>query len=151
MGHQTLVHGYIRYTEGVERARLNREGIAALPEWSAEANPLVSRDMFAQPHHGYLGELIPFGRIYNGVEGHWQRWREDFEALLRTLYWDEVEVWVQTEFWGEFHCSWSRRAPEDEEITEEAREDASIGMSLDEPLEPTTHWLYRGPERTVVR
>jgi hypothetical protein len=107
--------------------------------------------MFAHPHYGYLGEMITFGRLYNGVEGYWQRWREDFESLLRTLRWDEVEVWVQTEFWGEFRCSWSRRTPDEEDTTEELGMDASSDSLPDKPLEPTTQWLYWGPGRNVVR
>ena len=154
MGHKTILHGYIACVFGLEYARLNGAGLASLPEWSAETNnPLVSRDMFAQPHNGYLGPIIAFGRSYSGVEGHWQRWREEFESLLRTLYWDEAHVWVETELWGDFHCSWSKRVPDpdEEEPAEERSAHAPGDTSQDEQLGPTTNWLYRGPERNVVR
>ena len=103
MGHTTILHGYIRCVGGEEYDRLNGEGLDALPKWSAEAQPLISRDMFALSRAGYQGPLIAFGRSYSGVESYWQRWREEFESLLRTLYWDEAHVWVETEWWGDFH------------------------------------------------
>jgi len=157
MGHQTILHGYIVEewrTSPLDYSRLNDERIAALPEWTAETNPLVSCDMFATPRYGYLGRIIPFGRSYSGVEGHWQRWRDGFEALLRTLYWVKVQVWVETENWGDYHCTWTKRTPDPEQdagVTEEAGEDDRQVAVPDEPLGPTEDWYYCGPERNVVR
>lgn len=105
MGHISIVHGYI---EGLGvHAHHNAERIAALPEH--DTRPYLTRDMFAVPSmkHSYENQLITFGLVYNRVELRWQAWLEKFEALLRTMYWDEAHVYLQTDLWGSYHYVWS--------------------------------------------
>ena len=110
MGHPTEVFGYILGID--EFARENGERIAALPE--EDSGPSLTRDMFAVPRieHSYLGHLIPFGLVYKNVEIFWEAWLTKFEALLRTMYWDEAHVYLHTDCWGSFHYKW---VPTDDE------------------------------------
>ena len=101
MGHFTDVYGCI-FGRG-DCAEANAAAIAALPEH--DTWPYVTRDMFAVPKmdYSYHDQLIPFARLYNGVERVWELWLSKFEAVLRTLYWDEVHVHLLTEHWGHYH------------------------------------------------
>jgi hypothetical protein len=73
------------------------------------------------------------------VETRWAAWREQFEALLRTLYWDEAEVWLQTDLWGSYHCTWKRRLPTVDDPNDWP------------PAAPTTEWDYHGPRGNICR
>src|SRR5262245_37123370 len=114
MGHPTKLWGYIDSDE--ESAEANAARIDALPSEREQSDrlPLFTREMFATPRKGYLGQLITFGHYYNGVEARWSVWREQFEALLRTLQWDEAHVWLETDLWGDYHCWWKRSSRHDE-------------------------------------
>ena len=105
MGHVSLVYGYI-YGLG-EHAQANAERIAALPEH--DSRPYLTRDTFAVPRmdHSYWDQLITFGLVYNRAELRWEAWLDKFEALLRTMYWDEAHVYLQTELWGSYHYVWT--------------------------------------------
>jgi hypothetical protein len=148
MGHRSKLFGYIEELDAVNHEHTNlyqqrnEAGIAALPLWTpADDRPLITRDMFALPIAGYLNRLLPFGRAYSGVEGHWDRWRAEFETLLRTLYWDEVYVSVETDCWGSYQCTWTRSYSDEEQEQ----------VAADQPLGPTLDWTYRGPTRAVLR
>jgi hypothetical protein len=146
MAHRTILHGYIdEQVIASSFYRRNDERIAALPDCTRAHCPLITRDLFAAPHHVSLGRIIPFGAAYNGVEGRWKRWREEFEALLRDLYWWETQVWVKTELWGEYHCTWTRMQPDSVGTVPEPKGATPV------ELEPTTLWRYRGPTRAVLR
>jgi hypothetical protein len=95
MGPPTEVFGYILGLD--EFARENGERIAALP--AQDTKPELTRDMFAVPwiEHSYLSQLIPFGLVYKNVEIVWEAWLTKFEALLRTMYWDEAHAYLHTE------------------------------------------------------
>lgn len=127
MGHISIVHGYI-FGLG-EWAQDNAARIAALPEH--DTRPYLTRDMFAVPSmkHSYGDQLITFGLVYNRVEVRWQDWLEKFEALLRTMYWDEAHVYLETELWGNYHYVWTPLP-----------EAAGDG--------PTQRWTFSGGPRT---
>src|SRR5689334_13579512 len=105
MGHISLVYGYI-YGLGTH-AQDNAERIAVLPE--QDCRPYLTRDTFAvrNMEHRYWDQLITFGLVYNRVELFWETWLDKFEALLRTMYWDEAHVYLQTDLWGSYHYVWS--------------------------------------------
>jgi hypothetical protein len=105
VGHTSVVHGYI-FGMGTNVSE-NVASIAALPEH--DTRPYLTRDMFALPHmdHSYWDQLIAFGLVYNRVELWWEAWLEKFEALLRTMYWDEAHVYLQTDLWGSYHYVWT--------------------------------------------
>jgi hypothetical protein len=146
MAHRTILHGYIdEQLIASSYSQRNDRRIAALPDCTRSHCPLITRDLFAAPRHASLGRIIPFGAAYNGVEGRWKRWREEFEALLRDLYWWETQVWVKTESWGEYHCVWTRVLPDG------AHTATQPTRATPTELEPTTQWRYRGPLRSVLR
>jgi hypothetical protein len=146
MAHRTILHGYIdEQVIASSYYRRNDKRIAALPDCTRSHCPLITRDLFAAPHRASLGRIIPFGAAYNGVEGRWKRWREEFEALLRDLYWWKTQVWVETELWGEYHCVWTRALPDSVDPAPEPNSTTAGELA------PTTLWRYRGPSRAVLR
>jgi len=61
--------------------------------------------MFAVPdkHCGDLElstDVMHFGASYRGVEHEWQYWLEQFEKLLRKMYWVSATVHLETELSG---------------------------------------------------
>jgi len=146
MAHRTILHGYIdEQLIAKSYSQRNDARIAALPICARGHCPLITRDLFAVPHYVSMGRIIPFGAAYNGVEGRWNRWRDEFEALLRTLYWWEAQVWVETEVWGAYHCTWTSIQPDVTDDTSESSPAPAV------ELQPITLWRYRGPARNVVR
>jgi hypothetical protein len=146
MAHRTILHGYIdEQLIASSYSQRNDRRIAALPDCMRSHCPLITRDLFAEPHHASLGRIIPFGAAYNGVERRWKRWREEFETLLRTLYWWKTQVWVETELWGEYHCTWTRVMSDGVDTVTEPNGATAV------ELEPTTVWRYCGPLRGVLR
>jgi hypothetical protein len=146
MSHRTIVHGYIdEQLVAKSYSQRNDARIAALPNSTRRHCPLITRDLFAAPHHVLLGRIIPFGAAYSGVEDHWNRWRDEFEALLRTLYWWETQVWVETELSGAFHCTWTCVLPDGADTVSESSAAPAV------ELQPITLWRFRGPTRNVLR
>ena len=145
MSHRTILHGYIdEQLIAKSYSRRNDARLAALPNCARGQCPLITGDLFATPRHVSLGRIIPFGAAYNGVERHWNRWRDEFEALLRTLYWWETQVWVETELWGAYHCTWTCLPSDRMEIAPQSGAAAAV------ELQPTTVWRYCGPTRNVL-
>ncbi len=144
MGRATRLHGYI--INWIGHASENLERLATLPEREELPIPLT-RDMFAQAGFGYSAQLIAFGRQYNGVELHWSAWRSKFEDLLRTLYWNEVHVYLETEFSGTYHFWWQRLSPEEKDDEEETLDT----VRQVESEEPTRHWTYDGVKPDLFR
>lgn len=135
MGHSSEVHGYI-LGDG-DYAEHNRARIAALPE--NDTWPYLTRDLFAipRPEHSYESHLISFGTVYNGVESAWEAWLGKFEALLRTLYWSDAHVYLQTELWGSHHYVWK---------SVRSAEEVNEGISG-----PVHTWAFSGGPRTGLR
>jgi hypothetical protein len=135
MGHFTKVYGYIYALGGHDGENAAR--IAALPE--TDTWPYLTRDLFAVPNrqHIYWDQLITFGSLYNGVERAWETWLSKFEALLRTMDWDEAHVFLETELWGSYHYVWEP-LPYDDQPDKSA------------PL-PIQRWKFSGGPRSNIR
>jgi hypothetical protein len=135
MGHFSVVHGYINGPG--DYADENRASIDALP--ADDTWPYLTRDLFAVPSekHSYYEQLITFGTIYNGVERAWKEWLGKFEALLRTMYWYETHVHLETDYWGTYHYVWTSLTP--------------IGVKRGAPESPVQQWTFSGGPRSGIR
>jgi len=72
---------------------------------SAESWTLVNREMFSLPENTMTDislstEVMHFGASYKGVEHEWKYWLEQFENLLRKMYWVSATVHLETEMSG---------------------------------------------------
>lgn len=81
----------------------NRRAMQQLP--SAESWSLVNREMFSLPGQQpmdteMMTEVVHFGASYQGVEHEWNYWLEQFESLLRKMYWVSATVHLETEMSG---------------------------------------------------
>ena len=75
----------------------------ALP--SVESWTLVKREIFVLPvsvteNINLSTEVMHFGASYHGVEHEWKYWLEQFEKLLRKMYWVSATVHLETELSG---------------------------------------------------
>lgn len=103
---ESVVYGCIKnvaLANSSEHRRNNRTAMLNLP--SADSWSLLNREMFALPerHCGDLHlstEVMHFGASYQGVEHEWQYWLEQFENLLRKMYWVSATVHLETELSG---------------------------------------------------
>jgi len=103
---ESVVYGCIKNIIGDElnqHRRHNRDVMQTLP--SAETWSLVNREMFAlnelgASDVGLSTEVVHFGACYQGVEHEWRYWLEQFEALLRKMYWVSATVHLETEMSG---------------------------------------------------
>ncbi len=110
---ESVVYGCIKDTvfrpDGIDRIKVNRHAMASLP--SAESWSLLSREMFtsssqlASDIHQHT-EIVHFGAPYLGIEYEWQMWLEQFEALLRKMYWVSAYVHLETELSGVHSFVW---------------------------------------------
>lgn len=117
----TIVYGYIRDRVAEPRGEFGRQRRLAnyrvlmdLPAPSA-AN-LIHRGMFAIPEPGDPGwsiQVLPFGDCRGGLEYHWDAWIEQFEELLRQLYWHRVTVHLETQALGTHTFRWEARGEGD--------------------------------------
>ena len=137
MGHFTTLFGYINCDEDFFEE--NRESINALS--ADDTWPYLTRDLFAAPNseHSYDGQLITFGTIYNGVERVWEEWLNKFEKLLRTMHWSDAHVYLQTEWWGNYHYTWQFLIPNTASLMEDTTSPSS------------DHWDFFGGPRTRLR
>ncbi len=108
MNQESIVYGCIKDTaeeEIAERRRINQAAIESLA--SAESWPVLSREMFtASSGTGDISfhtDVTHFGASYQGVEYEWKHWLEQFENLLRKMYWVSATVHLETELSGS-HC-----------------------------------------------
>lgn len=103
---ESVVYGCIKNVaadSGVEHRRNNRAAMLELP--SAESWSLVNREMFALPEKQCADlhlatDVMHFGASYQGVEHEWKYWLEQFEKLLRKMYWVSATVHLETELSG---------------------------------------------------
>ena len=134
MSHISEIYGCIIGPDYYEQTTLmwrrNADRINALAD--ADDWPPLTRDMFAVPEdeHNFNIQMIAFCASQNGVH-LWARWLEKFETLLKTLYWDEVNLHLRTEAWGTFHYVWT-----------------PLGHSLTgKSPSPVTEWEFMGGPR----
>jgi len=112
MQEESVVYGCIKdsvYAQDVAaRMEVNRTALEALP--SIEHWPLLSREMFATTQHAtdinLHTEIVHFGASYHGIEYEWHLWLQQFEALLRKMYWVSVSVQLETEMSGTHSFTW---------------------------------------------
>ncbi|UVE19091.1 hypothetical protein NVV93_06865 [Pseudomonas sp. LS44] len=114
MESESIVYGCIRDwpsadpEQRAERRATNQRELAALPAGSDW--PFLGRDMFSccqQPGEGlYQTQVIHFGASYRAVEYEWKLWVEQFEALLKRLYWASAVVHLETELNGTHTFRW---------------------------------------------
>ena len=103
---ESVVYGCIKNITSEElsqQRRSNRDAMQALP--SAETWSLVNREMFSLTEPGAADlslatEVVHFGASYSGVEHEWNYWLEQFESLLRNMYWVSATVHLETEMSG---------------------------------------------------
>ena len=103
---ESVVYGCIKNIAADEVAyhrRHNRDAMEQLP--SAESWSLVNREMFSVPEQqatdaSLMTEVMHFGASYQGVEHEWNYWLEQFESLLRKMYWVSATVHLETEMSG---------------------------------------------------
>ncbi len=111
-GQESVVYGCIKdvVTGDIQqRHHANRDAILALPD--AEGWPVVNRDMFAVPTlqlvaDGQHTQVMHFGASYLGIEYEWTHWLEQFENLLRKMYWVAATVHLETELSGTHSFMW---------------------------------------------
>ncbi|MBB2497141.1 hypothetical protein [Aquipseudomonas ullengensis] len=111
---ESIVYGCIRdWPSGDREQRLlrrdtNRRMLDQLPQ--GEAWPFLGREMFsfcsADGEGLYQTQVIHFGASYRAVEYEWKLWVEEFEALLKRLYWASAVVHLETELNGMHTFRW---------------------------------------------
>ena len=113
MESESIVYGCIRDWPGDSMERrmrraANRRVLDSLP--GGEAWPFLGREMFSRCEQSgaglYQTQIIHFGASYQAIEYEWSLWVEQFEALLRRLYWASAVVHLETEVNGShtFRC-----------------------------------------------
>lgn len=90
------------------RRAANRRVLDSLP--GGEAWPFLGREMFSRCEQSgaglYQTQIIHFGASYQAIEYEWSLWVEQFEALLRRLYWASAVVHLETEVNGSHTFRW---------------------------------------------
>lgn len=113
MDQESIVYGCIKDTVSLmadaERLRTNREAMLALP--GADEWPFLSREMFSIPaantlNTHYQTDVMHFGASYKAVEYEWDQWVEQFEQLLKRMYWVSATVHLETELSGTHTFIW---------------------------------------------
>jgi hypothetical protein len=110
---ESIVYGYIKdwpTSDSMERRMrraLNRRVLSNLPHgtWA-----FLGKEMFSQCEQAgaglYRTQVIHFGASYEGVEYEWKLWVEEFEALLKRLYWASAIVHLETGLNGTHTFRW---------------------------------------------
>lgn len=113
MESESIVYGCIRDWPGDSMERrmrraANRRVLDSLP--GGEAWPFLGREMFSRCEQSgaglYQTQIIHFGASYQAIEYEWSLWVEQFEALLRRLYWASAVVHLETEVNGSHTFRW---------------------------------------------
>ncbi len=113
MQSESIVYGSIQDWPAVDaeqtllRRASNRQVLDSLAH---EPWDFLGRQMFAcqqLPERGlYQTQVIHFGASYANIEYEWSLWIEQFEALLRRLYWSSAVVHLTTELNGTHTFRW---------------------------------------------
>ena len=103
MQEESVVYGCIKDAvyrpDGVDRIKANREAMNSLPSAESSSSQLAG-DISQHT------EIVHFGAPYQGIEYEWQMWIEQFEALLRKMYWVSAYVHLETEMSGVHSFIW---------------------------------------------
>ncbi|BCL81747.1 hypothetical protein ccbrp13_42120 [Ktedonobacteria bacterium brp13] len=121
-----------------EKVHHNLQALSALPE-DDDTWPFLSRSMFSSSTNSiqttYKSQIIHFGASFKQIEWAWEEWLTKFEALLSTMYWDEVRVHLISEmFTSSFDYTWE----------DDSKEKAIYPNHPD----PVAHWRFSGEPRT---
>jgi hypothetical protein len=141
MGHFSLMHGYITLSQIDTHMVENRNILASLPTQGDQV--YISCNMFTLSEEGYIDDIAVFGQTYNGVERYWEAWLLQFENILRTLYWFETRVYLQTEFWGNYQYDWTLNTKGHD------MEDIEHDLHYWENQDPL--WIFQGGPRSQIR
>lgn len=142
---ESVVYGVIRHIPSVDEfsARLHRRA-----NWSAVQNlplgvddewSLLCREMFSMPGEDvfsgtYQTQLIHFAASYKAVEYEWENWLKQFEALLKSMYWVNATVHLETELSGKHTFHWQAEhgthAPSDAELRMSCEWEREAGFAV---------------------
>src|SRR5712691_6603807 len=85
--------------------RLNKAAVEVLQDKQDWEKVVLVRTMFHVPmpetENFYRLQMIHFGTAINDFGYYWETWLNQFEALLRTLYWFEAHAHLDAEPFGE--------------------------------------------------
>lgn len=114
MESESIVYGCIRDWPSADREqRLSRRAsnqrvLAQLPQ--GDAWPFLGREMFSfctgEGEGLYQTQVIHFGASYQAIEYEWSLWVQEFETLLKRLYWANAVVHLETELNGVHTFRW---------------------------------------------
>jgi len=115
---------------------LNKTVIEALPEKLDWDSALLTKGTFTVPMHDrddfYRNQMIHFGASFNHLDLHWQKWLNEFEVLLRRLFWFEAHVHMEAELYGTYDYHWQ----------------ANTGPMFLHPPKPIEKWEFEGGPRS---
>ena len=116
MDTESIVYGCIKHlpmgSNHAERASScehNLRILRCLP--SGDGWPFLCREMFSAPGADVFSgtfqtQVIHFGMSYRAVEYEWEQWVKKFESLLRSMYWTNAVVHLETELAGHHTFIW---------------------------------------------
>ncbi len=130
--------GLILSRHNSEIFRLNKAAVEALPDKQDWKQTVLVRGIFHVPdpdtEYFYRLQMIHFGTAINHLDLYWEIWLNQFEALLRRLYWFEAHVHMEAENYGEHSYHW----------------EANIDPMRLEPPEPIREWEFTGGPRSFT-
>ena len=111
MAYDTIIYGCIDCvcTPGRDDWRLlwtlNNAVIADLPHQTGRS--LLSRNLFSVEEGSHRIQVIHFGAAFKNFAPNWHGWLEEFEGLLRRLYWNTARVQLEGAELGQIVCRWT--------------------------------------------
>ncbi len=116
----------------------NKARIDSLPEKTDWNSVLLTRDMFTIPMREntffYRYQMIHLGASYNGLECYWEKWLNQFEDLLQTLFWHEAHVYITIDLGGQYDYHWK----------------ADVEPFRLDPPQPVQRWDFVGGPRSLA-
>lgn len=113
MESESIVYGCIRdwsladADEQRKRSMTNLQAIQELP--ASDGWELFHRDLFSCAGFASLvpqSQVIHFGSSYRSIEYEWSVWMQQFENLLKRMYWASAVVHLETETNGTHTFRW---------------------------------------------